>query len=370
MRILIAGAGAIGSVVSAPLAMAGHRLALLARPAYVEYLRSNDLIITTGNRTDGYYGVPADERVDPLIATLGGVDLVIVSTKVYDTKEVCRAVRGTVRDHGATVLVLQNGLGGDAIAAEVLGDVPIVSGVITWVVSTVALGEYEVRSRRRGLGLAPYTGNRQSRFLEPSRRLGQPTGVLVNALARMFRRAGIRCRAYDDTRAMRWSKLLLNMLGNAVPAILDLPPSAMFADERLYSLERAAFLEAVAVMRAGAIPVVNLPGYPVRTLVSLMERLPERLSRPLMARLIAGGRSGKAPSLQIDAQRGRTRSEVTALNGAVAREGERLGVPTPANAAIRDALLGILSGRVPRESLLHNSPALVAWAKERGWGGP
>jgi len=101
-----------------------------------------------------------------------------------------------------------------------------------------------------------------------------------------------------------------------------------------------------------------------------MQRLSVGLSRPLMARLIAGGRSGKVPSLQIDAQRGRTRSEVTALNGAVAGEGERLGVATPANVAIRDALLGILSGNVPRESLLHVPSGLVAWAKERGWSGP
>jgi len=245
--------------------------------------------------------------------------------------------------------VIQNGVGGDAIAAGVLGDTPIVAGVITWVVSTAAPGEYVVQSRRRGLGLAPYTATQQS----------------VHALERLFRDAGMRCRVYEDARAMRWSKLLLNILGNALPAILDLSPAEVFADEHLYALERAAFLEALAVMRAAAIPVVDLPGYPVRGLVTVMERLPEHYSRPLMARLIAGGRSGKAPSLQIDLRQGRSRSEVTSLNGAVVREGERLGVATPANAAICETLLGILSGTVPREDVRRNPSTLLRRIVER-----
>lgn len=349
MRVLIAGAGAIGSAVGGSLALAGHHVALLGRRAYVEQVRERGVVLVLDGRRCQVGAVVADTEPGPLIDAMGGVDLAIVTTKVYDTEQVCRAVRDL-----AATLVLQNGMGGDAIAAGALGDVPIVAGVITWVVSTDGLGEYTVRSRRRGLGLAPYTA----------------TGALVDGLTRTFRQAGMRCRAYDDARTIRWSKLLLNVLGNAVPAILDLPPSEVLAQPELYALERAAFLEALAVMRAEAIPAVNLPGYPVRALVGLIEHLPERISRPLMARLIAGGRSGKAPSLQIDVQRGRSRSEVTALNGAVMREGKRLGVPTPANAAVYETLLGIVAGEVPREDLARNPVALIARAKAQGWHGP
>ena len=334
MRILIAGAGAIGSAVGGSLALAGHRVALLGRRAYVDRVRAQGLILERDGRRETVCDIAADTEAGPLIHSMGGVDLTIVTTKVFDTQAVCRAVGGA-----ASTIVLQNGVGGDAIAAEVLGtahrlrrhhlgrgDEDASDGAPDG--ATPAPGVYTVRSRRRGLALAPYTGS----------------AGLVAGLARILRRAGLRCHTYDDARAIRWSKLLLNMLGNAIPAIVDMSPAEVFADRRLYALERAAFLEAVGVMRAAGIPVVDLPGYPVRALVALMERLPEEVSRPLMARLIAGGRSGKAPSLQLDVQRGRTRSEVTALNGAVAGEAQRLGVPAPDNSAINATLLALSPG--------------------------
>lgn len=346
MRILIVGAGAIGSAVGGALALAGHRVAFLGRPAYVDEVRERGLRLTLDGHPHRIGDVLADTKAGPLEAALNGLDLIIVTTKVHDTREACLAVR----EYGITTLVLQNGVGGDAIAAEVLEDTPILAGVTTWVVSTEAPGEYTVRGRHRGLALAPYA----------------PTRLAADGFARRFREAGIRCRAYDDALSMRWSKLLLNMLGNAIPAILDLSPAEVFADRRLYALERAAFLEAVGVMRTAGIQVVDLPGYPVRALVALMKHLPEEVSRRLMARLIAGGRSGKAPSLQIDARRGRVRSEVTALNGAVAREAERLGIPAPDNAAICETLVGLLAGDVSRKELRHSPTALLRRVVERG----
>lgn len=340
LRVLIVGAGAIGSAVGGTLALAGHRVGLLGRPAYVDQVREHGLVLTRDGRPQRIPNVWVDTEAPPLEAALDGLDLIIVTTKVHDTREACLAVR----EYGISTLVLQNGVGGDAIAAEVLGDTPMLAGVITWVVSTEAPGVYTIHSRRRGLAVAPY-------------RVATP--LAARGIARWFRHAGIHCRAYDDARSIRWSKLLLNMLGNAIPAILDMSPAEVFADRRLYALERAAFLEAVGVMRAGGIPVVDLPGYPVRALVALMEHLPEERSRSLMARLIAGGRSGKAPSLQLDAQHGRTRSEVTALNGAVAREAERLEVPASDNAAICETLLGILSGEVPWDDLRRRPEALL-----------
>ena len=50
---------------------------------------------------------------------------------------------------------------------------------------------------------------------------------------RKLRDSGFKARRYTDFRAMKWSKLLFNILGNAQSAILDLPPSHVFADSEL-----------------------------------------------------------------------------------------------------------------------------------------
>ena len=73
--------------------------------------------------------------------------------------------------------------------------------------------------------------------------------------------------------------------------------------------------------------------------------LPLSLSRPLLARAVGGGRGDKMPSFHIDLHSGRGKSEVSYLNGAVVREGERLGIPTPANLLLNETLIALTVGR-------------------------
>jgi 2-dehydropantoate 2-reductase len=61
-----------------------------------------------------------------------------------------------------------------------------------------------------------------------------------------------------------------------------------------------------------------------------------------MARTVAGGRGSKMPSLHVALAAGK-RSEVGWLNGAVARAGSTLGIPTPVNTALHRILSSISS---------------------------
>jgi 2-dehydropantoate 2-reductase len=65
------------------------------------------------------------------------------------------------------------------------------------------------------------------------------------------------------------------------------------------------------------------------------------------------------PSFHIDLHSGRGQSEVDFLNGAVARFGKRLGVPTPANQALNETLMAITRGELALESFSHNPQALL-----------
>jgi 2-dehydropantoate 2-reductase len=149
---------------------------------------------------------------------------------------------------------------------------------------------------------------------------------------------------------MKWSKMLTNLLANASSAILDMTPAQIFADTGLFRLERWQLREALSVMKALDIRVVDLPGVPVRLLVFAVRFLPAVLSRSLMQKAVGKGRGGKMPSFHIDLYAGRGQSEVDYLNGAVVRFGESVGVATPVNRLLNETLLSLTRGEVPLET--------------------
>jgi 2-dehydropantoate 2-reductase len=161
-----------------------------------------------------------------------------------------------------------------------------------------------------------------------------------------LRRAGFEVTENADYRALKWSKALLNILGNATAAILDMPIAEVFADKRMIHLERRAFLEALAVMDHAGMKVVDLPRHPVAVLAAAIRRMPAALLDPLLRKLIAGGRGHKPPSLHIDLAHGNPRSEGAFLNGAIARAAEEAGVDAPVNRALWETLRAIAAGEV------------------------
>jgi 2-dehydropantoate 2-reductase len=255
-------------------------------------------------------------------------DLVLITCKAFDT-----AVSAVLAQHfvqrGAQALVLQNGVGGVEVARSILGEECLSAGVVTIPVEVLKPAVIRPRWQRGGIGVAAVSG-----------------GLDATSLTQLLSLAGFDVRSYPDWRSMVWSKLMLNLLANALPAILDRPLDHVYADRRLYELERASFREARAVVREMGIRLVSLPGYPVPLLVWLLCALPAGLTHALFRRAILGGRGGKSPSLHIDLARGRPRSEVTFLNGAVVRAGEKLGLPTPVNRALYDTLTGIVDKEI------------------------
>jgi len=165
---------------------------------------------------------------------------------------------------------------------------------------------------------------------------------------------------YPSAPSMKWSKLLTNLIANASAAILGMAPWAVYSNPRLFALEREMLRECLRVMHAGRIGVTDLPGTPVRALALAVERLPEVLTRPLLVRAVGGGRGGKMPSLYIDLQSGRGKTEVQWLNGAVARVGQRLGVSVPVNSMLAETLARLTEGREKKENYLEKPEKLIA----------
>ncbi len=324
MAIVVVGAGAIGLLVAGQLADSGQPTILLARPAVAAAIEQQRLRVLQ----DGVLHVAEGliTITDP--AALGGQEppeLAILCVKAYDTVGALSALQAL---NARTILTLQNGIGSEEILADCFGAGRVVSGAITSSVEITSPGRIEV-VKRGGIGLAA---------LAPSSQAATARALVT------LRGAGYDAREYADYRALKWSKALLNMLGNATAAILDMTVERVYADARLVALERRGFLETLAVMDALGIAPVSLPRYPVRLLSAAMRHLPAIVLNPVLRHKVAGGRGGKPPSLQLGLAQGNPRSEGEFLYGAVARAGAEAGIDTPVNRALWETLRAITSG--------------------------
>ena len=344
-RVAVIGTSAVGSLMAARLANAGVPVVLIARPAQVRAVRTQGLrfqqpwrrqLVLRSLRAAAGWGELGEEEI-------AAIELAVLTSRVHDTQAAVASLAAVLAP-AVPLVVLQAGVGGVEIARAQAGQRPLLAAVATLAASQPRPGVVRCLSYRGGLGLAPVQAPEQ----------------VASRVQRLFASSGLATRVYPDYRAMAWSNLLLNMLGNAVPAIVDRAPARVFRDLALCRLELAAFREALAVMRALGIAPVALPGYPVPALALALGRLPVPILHRLLPRLAGSGRTGRQVSLRADLERRRGPSEVEYLNGAVVRAGRELGVPVPANALIHRTLTAMMQGTIPRLAYADNPHGLLA----------
>lgn len=337
MKILVMGAGAIGCFVGGYLAAGGQHVTLLGRPPLMQKIAHQGLKLHWPER--------AAQTVFPQTAVAlppnPDYDFILLTVKAPDTARAIEDLTAVqdlaglinLPDLGAKsyLVSLQNGIGNEEQLAAAFGSDRVIAGTITIPIQTPQPGVIEVSKAKGGLGLAA---------LQP----GQP----VRKLAEALNQAGLPTLIYADWQAMKWSKLLLNMVNNATSAILNQPPRQIIAQNNLFDLEIEALAEAVRVMQAQNIRAVKLPGYAVNWLAQLVSAdwLPRPITRAILRPSMASGRGSKMPSLQIDLAAGRLTSEINVLNGAVVRAGEKLGLATPVNQRLTETMNGLVSGQL------------------------
>ena len=287
MRVYVVGAGAVGTYLGDALRATGAEVAYAPRGL-------------------------AD--VEPVSA-----DLAVVAVKAYDTDsaiETLRRALGSGSD--ATIVTPQNGVGNEEKLAAAFGADRIVACALTVPVERAGDGRVAA-ANRGGIAFAPVGS------------------VAHNWLVAAFESTPIPVKVASDYRALKWSKLALNIVANASCAILNVLPGRLVRMEGAFALEIRAIRETRAVMAALGLTSLDLPRYPVRALQGVVS-LPIPVARLVLARRIAGARGHKPPSLLLDLRAGKGRTEVDVLNGAVAQAGRTHNVPTPANAVLTRVL--------------------------------
>ena len=118
--------------------------------------------------------------------------------------------------------------------------------------------------------------------------------------------------------------------------------------------------ETMKVMAQRNLEVVNLPGSPARSLALAVQYAPRFFLKPILTKIVAGGRGDKMPSFYIDLVSGRGKSEVVYHNGAIAAVGEDAGVAAEANRVLNDTLLKLTYGELSREEFAGKPQRLLS----------
>ena len=337
-RLLVVGAGAVGSFLGTLLGSVGYDVTL------VRIFEPPSERPVTLVRPDGTRAVVPVHRVTRT-EDASAPDLILVAVKMPMLRE---ALAPTLAWPDVPTITVENGIGAEEIAAEVRPRAPQIAGSLTASIRLASEDEV-VRLGGGGIGLAA---------------AGSEAAPLLAALRDDLTRAGLRATELPEATAMKWSKLLTNLIANASGAILDMDPGQIYADPRLFAVERRQLLEALAVMAALGLTPARLPGAPVPWLARAI-RLPAWLGRPILRRIVGGARAGKLPSLRIHIRAaGESPSaeptEVAWMNGAVARAGDRLGVPTPVNARLAELVEEVAADPERRARLRHSPERFLA----------
>jgi 2-dehydropantoate 2-reductase len=294
MKIAVVGAGAMGSIVGAGFAEAGHDTVLVdvVKPL-VDTINADGIIVRDKAGEERTTRVPA--TTDP--AKIGPVDIVVVFVKCYHTDAAARAGAPLV-GNGTVVASLQNGWGNEEVLAQHFGPDRVVAGV-TYNSGTVL-----------ELGKVAHTSSGPT-FVGPFE------GVSLDGaqrLAEALTAAGFEVVVTEAIRTEIWKKLILNAATLPTAALSGLRSGQLGEPGSMLDLVDAATREATTVARAAGYDIDA--GERIDTIHGLLAR--------------AG--DGKASMLQ-DFEAGR-QSEVEVITGAVLREAEAHGIDLPVNRAL------------------------------------
>ncbi|HEV7178830.1 MAG TPA: ketopantoate reductase C-terminal domain-containing protein [Candidatus Baltobacteraceae bacterium] len=290
MKVYIVGAGAVGTYLG-------------------------DLL--KGINVEVEYAPRALEDVMPCDA-----DVAIVAVKAYDTEAAIDTLRRAIAHPEKCVFLCpQNGVGNEEKLIAAFGADNVVAAALTVPVDRDRNGQ-PVATQDGGLAFSP---------------CGKSA---YNWLWAAFASTGLKIKIVDDWRALKWSKLSLNIVANASCAILNVLPNRLVHYEHVFTLEIRAIREVRAVMHKLGLTPIDLPRYPVRVLQGIAT-LPSPIARTLLGSRIAGARGRKPPSLLLDLRANKALTEVDVLNGAVANAARDCGIPAPVNAVFARVLSDI-----------------------------
>ncbi|MDA0786255.1 MAG: 2-dehydropantoate 2-reductase [Proteobacteria bacterium] len=323
MKVCIVGAGAIGGILAARLARAGHDVSAIARGAHLLAIQERGLTLKWAGET-----FMVDIRAVADAADLGPQDYVILTLKAPALPGIAASLT-TLLGPDTAIVTAMNGvpwwfchaltgpLAGRSLSstdpngllAETLTREPLLGCVVHAGASVPEPGVVD-----HAAGNLFIVG-------DASRRASAPAGALADA----FTDAGLDGRASDNIHGEIWMKLIGNMGMGPICALTGATLAGLAGDADVRPIAAAMMREAMDVGTALGLP----------------------MTMSAEARIDLGAELGEfKPSILQDLERGRP-LEIDAMVTVVSEMGAIANIPTPTV----DTVLALLRGRARRDGL-------------------
>jgi 2-dehydropantoate 2-reductase len=193
--IAIVGAGAIGSYYGVRLALAGVDVRFLSRRD-LAHVRTHGFTLREKDATRRLESVAAFGST----AEIGPVDVVLITLKTTANGSLPALLPPLLGAH-TMVVTLQNGLGNEELVAALVGADRVLGGLCFIAVTREGPGELVGYYTPGAVTLGEF---------------GRPAAARTGALANLFQRGGVNCRAVDRLAEARWRKLVWNVPFNGL----------------------------------------------------------------------------------------------------------------------------------------------------------
>jgi 2-dehydropantoate 2-reductase len=299
MKIAMMGSGAMGGLFGGLLVRSGEEVWLVGnKKEQIDQIRSAGL---TFEEKGEIQIIPMKATLDA--ASVGKADVVIFFVKTYDT-QVAVSDALVLEKEDTIFLTLQNGLGNEEVICQKIDRKKVMLGITGHGATLLGPGHI----RHAGWGKT-FIGELDHRMTDRARRIAQT-----------FSEAGIETEVSSNIHGQVWEKLLVNVGINALTALTGFKNGQLLDYPETSGLMERLVVEAEEVARRKGI---RLEEDPIEKVRRVAEATKENRS-----------------SMGQDVDR-RQKTEIDAINGAVVREAQALGIPVPFNQAVTDLVKAI-----------------------------
>ena len=299
MKIAMIGSGAAGSVFAAYLKKGGGELYLVDRyQAHMDKIARDGLVFVSPAGEEvftGFHTAPTAEQI-------GVMDIVILMVKATQTDTVMPTVMPCIGPE-TVVVSLQNGLGNDDILAKYLPEERIICGFGT--IGTELPEPGKCVSKPESGVIMHFGASKKS---PQNDRIG-------TYLQETFILGGCEARYEENIKPFIWKKAISNSGYNTLSAITRIKVGPEIADPFGRDLILQVWKEGCEVAKADGAG-------------DLWPELQAELPR------LAEGFATYYPSMAQDVLIHQRQTEISVLNGAIVKYGEKYGIPTPVNSVL------------------------------------